>query len=184
MHTDEYPCPTCTRHWIFGAGTNAVACQSFSNEIPSPRAPRYRGQSAIAVFASGRAVAASSPRPSAGKHSAIAPLRNPIMNFITGPYFTFRFTGILSLRFFQKPGCGGVRWLGILSCRGALEVEDGDFGADVEAHLEEVAEAAVDIHLAAAGELVGAGDIIPVGDRQQRGREERGLALAAMGVAC
>ena len=64
-----------------------------------------------------------------------------------------------------------------------LQGEDGDFGADVEADLEEVADAAADIKLAVVGELKLAGGVAAVFDGEKRRREEGRFALAAMGVA-
>ena len=66
-----------------------------------------------------------------------------------------------------------------LSC----EREDGDFGTGVEAHREDVAEAAVDVKTAATAEGELARCVALIADWEDGRREEGGLALAAMRVA-
>src|SRR5919201_58063 len=77
--------------------------------------------------------------------------------------------------------CGCVKsnnWC--LVRRVQLEGEDGYLGADVEAHLEQVADTAADVHAPRAGEGELACGVAAVAHGQQRWREERRLALAAM----
>src|SRR5919109_5571546 len=58
------------------------------------------------------------------------------------------------------------------------ERENGYLGADVEAHLEQVADTAADVHAPRAGEGELACGVAAVAHGQQRRRQERRLALA------
>src|SRR5688572_2046407 len=66
---------------------------------------------------------------------------------------------------------------------GACQFESGDLRADVEAHANQMAEAAVDVETTTAGEREFARHVAAVAHRQQRRRQERRLALAAVRVA-
>ena len=61
-----------------------------------------------------------------------------------------------------------------------FEAKERDLGADVESNAEEVADASIDVHVAATGERELACAVSAILNRQDGRRQEWGLALSAM----